>query len=376
MHAASSIAAVTGAWQYKGGGAFHNNGAIYHIDMSMIEGHSLRDPSIRMLDQSRFGPVVVGDPADLGDGPPITALHIQNTNPAQVCPEVDKAQRGLRRADLFTCVHEQFMTDTARLADIVLPATTFLEHDDFYKGGGHQYIIAGPKLIEPYAEARENHWVNSELARRLGAHHEGFDMSAAELADWTLKASGWPGWDDLKAGRWQECQPDFDTAHYVNGFANPDGKFHFSPDWSKMGPHHAVMPKLPDHLAIIEQATPEHPFRMVTAPSRGFLNSSFNETPSSLKREGRPALKVHPDDLAMLGLGDGQRIRIGNRRGSVVVHAVVFDGVQPGVVIHEGIWPNGAFEEGLGINCLVGADVCPPNGGAAFHDTAIWIKAA
>lgn len=376
MHAASCIAAVTGSWKYKGGGAFHNNGAIYHWDRSLIEGHSKRDPKIRMLDQSRFGPVLVGDKTDIGDGPPVTALLIQNTNPAQVTPEVDKAQRGMRRADLFACVHEQFMTDTAKLADIVLPATTFLEHDDIYQGGGHQYIQAGPKLIEPYAEARENHYVICELAKRLGAEHEGFHMTAAEIADWTLKASGWPGWEELKAKRWHDCQPDFETAHYLNGFAYPDGKFHFAPDWSMIGPQHKVMPRLPDHFAVIESATEECPFRMVTAPSRSFLNSSFNETPSSVKREKRPSLKVHPGDLARLGLANGQRIRIGNQRGSVVLHAEAFDGVQPSVVIHEGIWPNGAFEEGLGINVLVGADACPPNGGAAFHDTAIWIKAA
>ncbi len=376
MHAALCIAAVTGAWQYKGGGAFHNNGAIYHWDKSLIEGHDVRDPSIRLLDQSRIGPVLTGDRTDLGDGPPVTALHIQNTNPAQVCPEVDKVQRGFRRDDLFTCVHEQFMTETAKLADIVLPATTFLEHDDIYQGGGHQYIFAGPKLIEPYAEARENHWVNSQLAKRLGAEHRGFDMTAAEIADWTLKASGWPGWEELKAARWHDCQPDFRTAHYLDGFAYPDGKFHFAPDWSMIGRNHATMPRLPGHFAVIEAATEETPFRMVTAPSRSFLNSTFNETPSGLKREKRPSLKVHPEDLSVLGLAEGDRARIGNHRGSVVLHLEAFDGLQRGVVIHEGIWPNAAFEEGMGINILVGADACLPNGGAAFHDNAIWIKAA
>ena len=149
MHAALSIAAVTGAWLHEGGGAFHNNGDIYHWDRSMIEGHDAIDPSIRVFDQSRIGPILDGDRLDLGDGPPVTALFIQNTNPMMVAPELERVHRGFARDDLFTCVHEQFMTETAAVADIVLPATMFLEHDDVYQSGGHQHIILGPKIVEP-----------------------------------------------------------------------------------------------------------------------------------------------------------------------------------------------------------------------------------
>ena len=165
MHAASCIPAVTGAWQLEGGGAFHNNGAVFHLDNSVIEGSDLRDPKIRMLDQSRIGAILTGDADALQGGGPVDALLIQNTNPVTVAPDQDVVKRGFAREDLFTCVHEQFMTDTAKVADIVLPATMFVEHDDFYTAGGSQYILLGPKLIEPPGECRSNHEVICALAQ-------------------------------------------------------------------------------------------------------------------------------------------------------------------------------------------------------------------
>ncbi|MBM3536512.1 MAG: molybdopterin oxidoreductase family protein [Alphaproteobacteria bacterium] len=374
MHAASCLAAVTGAWQHRGGGAFHNNGAIYHWNKTMIEGLDVVDPSIRLLDQSRVGAVLTGDRRDLGDGPPVTAMLIQNTNPMVVCPDQNVVRAGFSREDLFTCVHEQFLTETALMADIVLPATTFLEHDDLYQGGGHQYIQIGRKLIEPVGEARENHYVIRELARRVGASHPGFAMTAWELIDWTLKASGWPDAATLAAGKWHDCQPDFEHTHYLNGFKHPDGKFRFAPNWSRVGKQAAGMPRLPDHWEVIETATDEHPFRLVTAPARNYLNSSFTETPTSIAREARPTVMIHPEDAGALGIVEGGLARLGNRRGSVLLHARLFDGVQRGVIVSESVWPNRAFIEGKGINTLTGADSPSPNGGAAFHDIAVWVR--
>ena len=152
------------------------------------------------------------------------------------------------------------------MADIVLPATTFLEHDDFYKAGGHSYLQIAPKVIEPYAQARSNHEVICALAERLGADHAGFRMSAWELIDATLEASGLPDAETLKARRWHDCQPDFETSHFLNGFGTPDSRFRFAPDWGSIeviggGPSLSaeIMPKLPDHMAVIEESDEEHP---------------------------------------------------------------------------------------------------------------------
>jgi anaerobic selenocysteine-containing dehydrogenase len=383
MHAASCIAAVTGAWQYEGGGAFHNNGAIYHWDKTLIEGLDVADPAIRALDQSRIGPILCGDADALMGGPPVTALLIQNTNPVSVAPEQARVKQGFAREDLFVCVHEHFMTETARAADLVLPATMFMEHDDIYQGGGHQYILAGPKLIEPPGECRSNHDLIVALAKRLGADHPGFDLPAEEIIDATLLASGWGSWETLKRERWFDCQPDFDTAHYVKGFAWPGGKFRFKPDWPNVpfrSPWHsgpvAGMPRLPDHWEVIEEADAAHPFRLATSPARNFLNSTFTETVTSLGREEKPTVMIHPDDAARLAIGDGIKVVLGNRHGEVRIHAKLFEGVRRGVLIAESIWPNDAYEDGRGINTLVGADPIAPYGGAAVHDNRVWIKPA
>lgn len=383
MHAALSIPAVTGAWQYEGGGAFHSNSGIFHLDKTAIEGLDLLDPSVRQLDQSRTASVLTNDPDALAGGPPVTAMIIQNTNPVTVCPDQTLVKQGFARPDLFVAVHEQIMTDTARMADIVLPATMFLEHDDIYKGGGHQYIILGPKLVEPPDSCRTNHQVIAGLAKRLGLEQPGFAMSEREHIDLMLQRSGWGTLADLEEKRWIDCQSDFDTAHFLNGFGHDDGKYHFRVDWTSVnsenygavGPH-AEMPTLPDHWGSIEAADDENPFRLATSPARQFLNSSFNETPTSIAREVRPELMIHPEDAAGLGVAGGDLVRVGNRRGEVKLHIKLFEGLKRGVVISEGLWPNSAFVDGKGINTLTGADPVAPFGGAAVHDTKVWVKAA
>jgi len=380
MHAALCIAAVTGAWRHEGGGAFHNNGAIYHWNKTMIEGLDALDPAVRVLDQSRIGAVLTGDAGALKGGPPVEALLVQNTNPMMVAPDLNAVHRGFARDDLFVCVHEQFMTETAKMADVVLPATMFTEHDDLYQGGGHQHIMLGPRVVDAPEGCRSNHEVICALAKRLGATHPGFDMSVRELIDWTLVNSGWRGIAELEREKWFDVQPAFEAAHYLNGFAWPDGKFRFKADWAGVRPQGfgpaEGLPALPDHHEAIEEPTAEMPFRLATSPARNFLNSSFTETRSSVKREGRPTVLVHPSDAARAGVTDGARVRLGNPRGTVLVHARLFDGLREGVLVVEGIWPNASFEEGIGINALTGADPIGPVGGAAFHDNRVWMQAA
>lgn len=386
MHAAACIAAVTGAWQYEGGGAFHNNGAIYHWRKSLIEGLDARDPKIRILDQSRIGAILTGEREALkrpdgSDGPPVTALLIQNTNPVNVAPDQAKVFQGFARDDLFTVVHEQFMTDTAKMADIVLPATMFMEHDDLYAGGGHQHIMLGLKLVEAPGECRSNHEVISALAQRLGAEHQGFTMSPREIIDWTLQNSGWGTLAELETTNFRDVQPKFEEAHYLGGFAYRDGKFKFKPDWPNvpnanigtLGPWDK-MPSLPDHWDVTEEPDAAHPFKLATSPSRSYLNSSFAETPSSRKREGRPEVMINPADAERLAIAPGAKVELGNERGQVILHAKVTDQTRPGTLIAEGLWPNSAHEKGRGINMLTGADAVAPFGGAAFHDNKAWIR--
>jgi anaerobic selenocysteine-containing dehydrogenase len=383
MHAASCIAAVTGAWAYEGGGAFHNNAAIYHWRKTLIEGLDAYDPDVRKLDQSRIGAVLCGEAEALCGGGPIKAMLVQSTNPATVAPSQDKVKRGFAREDLFVCVHEQFMTATARMADIVLPATMFLEHDDLYQGGGHQYIMFGPKAVDPPDGCRSNHDLICALAGRLGAEHRGFAMSPRQIIDWTLEASGWGSLAALEAGKWLDVQPCFEDSHFLKGFGYKDGRFRFKADWATtpfsnnglMGPWRE-MPGLPDHWAIIENADEEHPFRFATSPARSFLNSTFSETPTSLGREQRPTVMIHPEDAAKLGVADGDIVRLGNKRGDTRIHVRLFEGLRRGVLISEGVWPSDAFLDGRGVNVLTGDDAVAPFGGAAFHDNRVWVRAS
>jgi anaerobic selenocysteine-containing dehydrogenase len=381
MHAALCIPAVTGAWLHEGGGAFNSNSGVFGWDKTLIEGLDRLDPSTRTFDQSRIGPVLTGDPADLKGGPPVAALFIQNTNPVEIAPEQKLVKQGFAREDLFVCVHEQFMTATARMADVLLPATMFLEHDDIYQGGGHQQIQLGLKLIDPPGECRNNHQVVAALANRVGASHPGFEMTPREMIDETLRASKHGTLAQLEEQRWLDCQPPFEESHFTKGFAWPDGKFRFRPQWASVPLGRKFdygiadqIPPLPDHWDINEKADARHQFKLATSPARGFLNSSFNETPTSRNREGKPRAKMHPDDLATLGLADGDAIRMGNERGEISLWVERFDGVLPGVVIVEGVQPNTAFPDEAGINTLTSAFVPAPFGGAAFHDNHVWIE--
>jgi len=308
-------------------------------------------------------------------------MLIQNTNPMTVAPEQTLVRKGFAREDLFMAVHEQFMTETAAMADIVLPATMFMEHDDLYYGGGHQHISVGAKLIEPPGECRSNHEVLQGLGRRLNAVHPGFDMSPRELIDATLKKSGHGDIETLEADLWRDLQPDFRTAHYLDGFAHADRKFHFKADWAhppfgkRMG-EFEKMPSLPDHWTIIEEADDAHPFRLATSPSRSFLNTSFNETPSSQAREGAPSVMIHPLDAAALGIAEGEAVTLGNTRGETTLIAKLFDGVRRRVLIAESVHPNRGHIGGRGINTLTGAEAVAPIGGAAFHDNKVWVRKA
>src|SRR5215475_1733718 len=381
MHAALCIPAVTGAWQYEGGGAFFNNYALWHFNEKIIEGHDAIDSSTRVLDQSRIGRILTGDAEALHGKGPVKAMLIQNTNPMTVAPEQTLVRQGFAREDLFVAVHEQFLTETAQMADIVLPATMFMEHDDLYYGGGHQYISVGAKLIDPPGECRSNHEVIREIARRVGAVHPGFEMTPRQLIDATLKLSGHGDIATLEADLWRDLQPDFRTSHYLDGFAHADKKFHFNADWAhpplglKMGPIDE-MPGLPDHWRSIEEADEAHPFRLATSPSRGFLNTTFNETPGSQAREGKASVMIHPLDAAALDIADGDAVTLGNTRGETSLIAKHFEGVRRGVLIAESIHPNRDHIGGKGINTLTGAEAVAPIGGAAFHDNKVWVKKA
>ncbi|SDG51902.1 molybdopterin-dependent oxidoreductase [Propionivibrio dicarboxylicus] len=376
MHAVSCLPAVSGAWQHPGGGALFGQSGLYGLNTAFLNGLDAVQPDTRLLDISRLGAVLGGDRRDLGDGPPVRAMIVQNTNPAVVAPESARVRAGLMREDLFLCVHEHFMTDTAQLADLVLPATMFLEHDDLYQASGHTFLQSAEALIPAPGECRSNHAFISELAGRLGVAHGAFGMSAAALIDRVLADSGRPSAAEIRALGGLDCALPFERAHFLDGFGHPDGRFRFAPDWAARGAGGAAMPAFPDHQAVIDAATPAKPFRLVAAPARTFLNTTFTETPTSRAKEGRPTVKVHPEICRTLDLADGEIVALGNALGSVRLHVEICDGMQPTTLIVESQWPNAAFLDGIGINTLISAEPGYPAAGAVYHDTAVWLRRA
>jgi anaerobic selenocysteine-containing dehydrogenase len=384
MHAALCIPAMTGAWQHRGGGAFHSNGGAWGLDKSVIKGAGMAKGRARAreLDMSEIGPILTGDAKALQGGGPVKALFIQNTNPVNVAPDQTQTRAGFAREDLFTVVHEQFMTETAEMADIVLPATMFLEHNDYYTRSGHKRVLYGPKLVEAPGEARSNFEVVNELLRRLGAEDPTLAMTDRDVVAETMRRSNYGELDEIEKTGFVDRSNDEDRARFVNGFAWPDGRFRFAPNWQGVMEKKeyrwvcdpAEMPYFADWMDANEPADAEHPFRLATSPSRSFLNSSFSETAGSRKRQPAPMVLVHPADAAELALETGDPVVIGNRRGEVSLTAEIFDGLPRGVLIAEGIHPNKAHRNGVGINTLIGSDPVRPFGGVAFHDASVWIR--
>ena len=306
MHAALCIPSVTGAWLNEGGGGFHNNGAIYHWNKTLIEGLDVADPKVRVFDQSRIGPVLTGDPDDLKGGPPVTALFIQNTNPVQVAPEQRKVKAGFAREDLFVCVHEQFMTATAQMADVVLPATMFLEHDDVYQGGGHQHILLGPKLIEVPGECRSNHdvIVRARQARRRraqGLRHEPARDHRLDAAEIGLGHAGGAGSQEV-----DRLPARVRRGALHRGLPLPRQEVPLQAGLAQRSG--AARQRLPRSTATC-RACPTtgtwsrrrtRSIRSGSPPARRANTSTPRSTRCrpSRKRHGPPRVKVHPDDLA------------------------------------------------------------------------------
>ncbi|MGA0929873.1 MAG: molybdopterin-dependent oxidoreductase [bacterium] len=376
MHAVSCLPMVTGAWQYPGGGALYSNSGMCAFDVSEIKGLDQLDPATRVLDQSRIGPILCGHPQDLQGGPPIQAIFIQNTNPMVVAPETDLVRQGFSRDDLFICVHEQFLTETAEMADVVLPATTFLEHDDCYSAGGHTFFQIAKAVVPPLGECRSNHWVIQELAKRLKAEHTGFRKSEWELITDMLQKSGYQEKIPLEEKSFEiDLDLGFEKMHFLDGFGHEDRKFHFRADWTYWGQANQEMPTFPDHWEVRDRLSHDKPYRLITPPARWFLNSTFNEMSLSQDRLLSPKAWMHPSDLKKEGLENAGQIKIGNERGEIEIALEANEEVQPGLVVIEGLWANRAFPAAKGVNTLTSADVAFPNGGAVFHDTTVWVRA-
>jgi anaerobic selenocysteine-containing dehydrogenase len=379
------LPAVIGAWRYPGGGALLSTSKLYPFNAARLERPDLIPPGTRTINMVQLAEALDGELAP----PPVRALYVYNANPAAVCPDQARVLRGLRREDLFTVVHEQFPTDTVDYADIVLPATTQLEHFDIHGSYGHLYVQTNEPAIDPLYEAKSNNDVFCLLAVRLGFERELFEVSDEELAAEALQPgqapNGFPSpraFDGIDLDRLRREGPvrlnlPKDYAPFAEGgFGTPSGKCElYSPRLASQG-----LDPLPNYTPPYEdpQTRPDlaarYPLQMVSPPVPSFLNSTFVNIDTLRRAAGEPTVEIHPDDAASRGLRSGRWVRVFNDRGSFRAKAVVGETVKAGVVVTQGIWWNKYTSDGVNCNVTTSSRLTDFGAGATFFDNLVEVE--
>ncbi|MBF0175722.1 MAG: molybdopterin-dependent oxidoreductase [Magnetococcales bacterium] len=371
VHAITCLPAITGAWAHPGGGILLSTGESLRIhDEPVRQTAWMGDTPARLLDMSRLGAVLT----DATLAPPVAVLIVANANPASSCPDLRRVRAGLARENLFTVVHEQVMSDTALWADVVLPATTFLEHADLYKSYGQCTLQHAKPILPPFKEAWCNHDLVNALAIRLGYQEQPFTQSVAETVDTLLKESKLPPVATWGVKTWLDFTPDPDAAHFRNGFAQPDQRFHFRPGWRD-----PAMPLFPDHWPVNSRdrthQAERYPLDFMTPPAHDVLNTTFTVAEGARRRRGHPLLWIHPDDATPRSIKDGAPISVFNDLGGLTMTAKVTTDVRPGLCLCESNYHGTEFPEGISLNVLTHGDRVAPDGGAAFHDNRVEVRA-
>ena len=333
---------VIGSWKEVGGG----------LQLSTSGGPSLNTKALKRTDlmQTALGRdartinmVELGKVLNTLADPPIKALFVYNSNPAAVCPRHDEVVRGLKRPDLFTVVHEQFFTDTTDYADIVLPATTFFEHKDLQKAYGHYFLQVSNQAIEPLAECRSNVEVFRALADRMGFEDSCFHETVDEMIDLALQSRD-PWMEGLSRERLEQGQArlnfePFDSSSqsaflpFAHGnFRTPSGKAELYCEALKAQGLDPVADFTPPAESRHGNAERKLPLELLARKYDNFLNSTFSNVPSVREMEEPGLLEISSADARSRGISDGDRVRVFNQRGDVLLRARVDGKVQPGVV--------------------------------------------
>jgi anaerobic selenocysteine-containing dehydrogenase len=357
VRALSVLPALVGAWRQPGGGILQLPLWAFPVNWGAFMHPELLTPGTRVVNQFLLGDALTGG---LALDPPIHGLMVYNSNPVVVCPDQAKVIEGLKRTDLFTVVSEQFMTDTAEYADIVLPATTQLEQDDIMFSWGHLYITYNQRAIEPLGEAVPNTELFRRLAARMGFDDPVFRRSdeemIAEAFDWSHPHMEGITVESLKARGWQRLNvppADAYAPHAEGSFRTPSGKTEFVASAAAGGnfvvplfrqgsnehqPGQPVDP-LPHYIPPRESARtdPERaarfPLNLLTPKSHAYINSSYANHDHHRKVQEEPSVVIHPDDAAARGITDGVPVRVFNERGEFTVLAKLDTAVQRGVAV-------------------------------------------
>lgn len=382
FRAISCLPALVGAWREHGGGLLHHTMGFHGqaLNGRAVRMPELEDRSIREVNMAQLGQALTRPSMD----PPIRALIVWSSNPATTAPNQNLVLQGMRRDDLFTVVHEQFLTDTARYADYVLPSTTELEHWDLFGSWGHTYVALNQPAIPPLGEAIAPSEFFRRLAARLGLDDPCLQTSDEELIRVAL-ASDHPSlrgvsFEGLCATGWAPLNLPDPCLPYAEGrFPTPSGKCEFSsPALAERG-----FDPLPAYLPAKESPhgdaalADRYPLILLTPKSAlHFLNSSYADSPRSLRAEREPVLDIHPEDAAPRGIAEGDRVRVANDRGAVELVARVGDRVRPGVVAMPSGWWASRSPGGSSANALTADGLTLWGGGGDFHDTLVEVERA
>jgi anaerobic selenocysteine-containing dehydrogenase len=367
LRAVALLPGVTGAYGRRGGGALLLTGAVYELDFDTV-----RNPTGAPADAARtVNHLRLGDALLNLKAPPIRALFIAANNPAVTNPDAGAVRQGLAREDLFTIVHDPFMTATARYADIVLPAATYLETEDLYRAYGAYYLQYAPAAVPPQGEARSNFRVAQQLAIRMGLDLPVYRAAPADVLAGLLRgAKGATAGIDperlRRGGPLSLAPPDGQQ------FRTPSGKLEFysaqlaaaglapMPDWEP-DPHE-------------ERDAARWPLRLLTAPGYFQAHTAYAGVAFLRRREGEPACILHPDEAGARGLADGAKVRLFNERGAIGLVLRVSDEVRPGVVLVPGQRPDGETVSGT-VNMLVSDRYTDIGDGATYQSTFLDIEA-
>ena len=371
------LPAIVGAWRDGAGGILLSTSGMFPLNYPALERPDLMPiPAPRTLNMSELGNLLTKV-----DDPPVRALYVYNSNPAAVAPDQAKVLKGLLREDLFTVVHELFMTDTCDYADIVLPATSQLEHFDLHKAYGHFYLMLNERAIEPLHQARTNTEVFRLLAAALNFEEDCFKDSDETIARQALETDHpWLEgitFDALRENGWMRLNVAEDFAPFAAGnFPTPSGKCElFSESLAAAG-----LPAVPEFIPPSEslQSSPElakrFPLGLISPAAHAFLNSSFANLPKQLRQELRPFVEVNPEDAANRSIVDGDRVRLFNERGECELNAVVTTRARPGVVVSPSVWWNKLSPGNTNINQLTSQTLTDMGGGATFYDALVEIE--
>ena len=370
------LPALVGAWRDQGGGYARSVGVWSNDVMdhdTLTRPDLLAGRSTRGLPMVQLGRVLTGDPDALQDGPPVKAVFMISVNAMVSVPNTELVRQGLLRDDLFTVVHDQFLTDTARYADIVLPATTQIESTDVVTSWGHLYLGWNEAAIAPQGEAVSN----SELHRRL-ATAMGFTEPALFEDDLTVLRATLPNVDidELRATGFVKVPYPEDGRPFADGgFPTQSGKVELRCDLLEA----LGQPALPTYSVPAEEAfATRFPFALMTPKTHTrFLNSSYSHLPKHGPLEGSPYVELHADDATALGLADGARARVWNDRGEIELPVRIGERVRPGVItIPWGWWASqhtGSSTTGPVANSLTNDTITDWGGGVAFWDTRVAV---